>query len=673
MLLVYLIILVCWDFGITERRETPLRSFTKGNCSIALSEKDALKCHLRGNIKLFIKTYVGYTPEYLTEPKKHKKSRYLPSTQRTGRALEDADTNHFSSFEEANTIQEMQLGDKPCIYRYRPTPQDQYKRKTYGKFSLQAIRAPQELFGFDKKCVYRNRPTSQSTEEKKSIEEIYSGDKPRPCVYRYRPRPQLVENENLNEKIQRSKRNCTYRNRPGRSMENQNLDRNLMPDKFCIYRNRPGNSMEIQNLAQNLMPDIICKYRNRPLPIPQNLDTSVLLQLQNVIKRSKLPSLINHKRVHDRNFLDLFQNVRNVTEQQAEFLTIIFQYLQPDVMVEWLTNLHLATKSINKNLFVFMKEWTNVLLIPPIYLKEKLNGSPSMLPLEISLDVMSTTDDFLKLFWPFRHDVAKMNQKLALYGLTKIKSNRTKPLFYKAFASIQRQDLPIDKNKIVYSFNHSRLVEELNRTKLALFKKEFVNMGKHLFTEEERQNITRYTNKALALINETAPFLYKSIVQLVSAFAFYKTEDRSYSAGSTRSLLGVIWLNPSAGRKWTIPMYAEMIIHEFIHTHLFYAELVHGCFSDPVTVSDTKVFSVARTVPRDYDKSFHAAYVNTGVAVFHARAGYLSRAKQLTYQIRRGVDTLIKANKEKNLLDKSGKAMLQFLDDFLDMARIQRH
>lgn len=262
------------------------------------------------------------------------------------------------------------------------------------------------------------------------------------------------------------------------------------------------------------------------------------------------------------------------------------------------------------------------------------------MPLEISLDVMSTTDDFLKLFWPFRHDVAEMNQKLALYGLTKtINSNKTKSMFHKAFARIQRQDLPYEDNKIVYSFNHPNLVEELNNTKLALFKKEFVDMRKHIFNEQEQQAITENTNKALMLINDTVPFLYKSIVQLVSVFAFYKTEDRSYNAGSTRSLLGVIWLNPSAGRKWTIPMYAEMIVHEFIHTHLFYAELVHGCFSDPMTVSDTKVFSVARTVPRDYDKSFHAAYVNTGVAAFHARAGYLSRAKQLAYQIRRGVDT----------------------------------
>lgn len=340
-------------------------------------------------------------------------------------------------------------------------------------------------------------------------------------------------------------------------------------------------------------------------------------------------------------------------------------------ITEWLINLQFAVKSISDNVFVFFKDWTNFLQMH-ISVSPRLSSIDDqlMLPIETSLEAMSITDGFMQLFWPFRHDVSKMNQKLALYGLTNtINTKKTKSSFFQSITSKQKIELPCAEQKIIYSFDHPKLVEAMNRTELASFSKSFVEERKHIFTKDEQRDISETTDKALTLINTTAPFLYRSIVQLVSTFAFYKTEDKTYQGGSISSLLGVIWLDPSAGNKWNIQTYAEMIVHEFIHTHLFYAEMVHGTYSDPGLISKAKVVSAIRKQPRDYDKSFHAAYVATGLATFHSRTGYLERARELTTTLRQSVDSLIDVNKKTGVLDESGNAMLQFLDDFLKVAK----
>ena len=132
-------------------------------------------------------------------------------------------------------------------------------------------------------------------------------------------------------------------------------------------------------------------------------------------------------------------------------------------------------------------------------------------------------------------------------------------------------------------------------------------------------------------------------------------------------------MDPSTGEEWTAPFFAEMIVHEFIHTHLFNAELVHGTYSDNNLLSKAKVTSAIRGQLRDYDKSLHAAYIAAGLATFHSKAGYLERAEQLTSTLRSSVDDLKKANLKTGVLDESGTAMLNFLVDCIDLTRMQRN
>ena len=338
----------------------------------------------------------------------------------------------------------------------------------------------------------------------------------------------------------------------------------------------------------------------------------------------------------------------------------------------WLERLKSARKHFSSNLNDFIKEWSTFLPVDDDIMTSKGDPSePERLSLHASLVAVGLTDVFLRLFWPFRYDVSEMNQKLGIYGITnRIVVENIKSEFFKALESIQAVKMPYAENEIILSFEHPELVDGMNRSKLVVFSNNFVRDGKHFFDELEQLDITDKTQQAMALIKKTSPELYASLVQLVSCFAFYKTENPKYLGGSTSSALGVIWLDPSAGEEWTVPFYAEMIVHEFIHTHLFYAELVHGTYSGSIPLSEAKVVSTIRGQSRDYDKSLHAAYVAAGLATFHARAGYLERAEQLTKTLRSSVDELEAVNTETGVLDESGTAMMEFLVDYMALTKM---
>ena len=342
---------------------------------------------------------------------------------------------------------------------------------------------------------------------------------------------------------------------------------------------------------------------------------------------------------------------------------------------DWLEVLQSARKHFSNDLGNFLKEWPALLpLEKDILERVKSQSGPVSLPLHASLTAIGLTDVFMRLFWPFRFDVSKMNQKLGVYGITnKHVENHIKSEFFKALEDIQAVEMPYDDNEIILSFNHPALVDGMNRSKLVIFNEDFIKEKKHLFDVDEQNEITSKTLEAMALINATSPELYMSLKQLISCFAFYKSENPNYQGGSTSSALGIIWLDPSTGEEWTVPFLAEMIVHEFIHTHLFYAELVHGTYSDNNLLSKAKVTSAIRGQLRDYDKSLHAAYIAAGLATFHSKAGYLERAEQLTSTLRSSVDDLKNVNLKTGVLDESGTAMLNFLVDYMDLTRMQRN
>ena len=357
-------------------------------------------------------------------------------------------------------------------------------------------------------------------------------------------------------------------------------------------------------------------------------------------------------------------------ERQEDSLNKLMSKTQIRV---WLQRVQFARKLSSKNFVDFLDEWSTVLTMDKdIKADDGDQLEPKLLPVRASLVAMGLTDVFMRLFWPFRFDISEMNQKLGIYGISSlIVTENIKSDFFKALEDIQDIKMPYTENEVILSFNHLELVKGMNRSKLVVFNEDFVKDEKHLFNEVEQTEITDKTMQAMALIERTSPELYESIVQLVSCFAFYKSENRKLVGGSTSSVLGVIWLDPSAGEEWKVPFYAEMIVHEFIHTHLFYAELVHGTYTKDFPLSHAKVVSAIRKELRDYDRSLHAAYVAAGLATFHARAGYLDRAEELTTTLLSSVEALAEVNEETGVLDKSGTAILEFLMDYMALTKME--
>lgn len=228
---------------------------------------------------------------------------------------------------------------------------------------------------------------------------------------------------------------------------------------------------------------------------------------------------------------------------------------------------------------------------------------------------ISTTNAFQRLFWPFVYEVAFMNQKLALLGLTgkEVPSRIQKSAFYAALENIQAIKIPIVERKITYSFYDTDILGSMVHYDGISNDVSANNSKKHLFNANEQREIIKKTDAALELIKETMPDLHRAINQMVGCIAFYKAEDRAHISGSMTSAIGIIWFDPSATVEWTIPFYAEQIVHEYIHTSLYVAELVHGMFSDHRKLPGAKVMSSIRLEKRDYDKSFHACYVSTGL------------------------------------------------------------
>ena len=223
----------------------------------------------------------------------------------------------------------------------------------------------------------------------------------------------------------------------------------------------------------------------------------------------------------------------------------------------------------------------------------------------------------------------------------------------------------------MYSFSDLDLVSDINRTRLLKWEKDFVDAGKHEFSPEEIATITNKTNEAFVLIKDTFPELHESIVQTIGCIAFYKSENPNYVSGSISSRIGLIWLDPSSPIE-SVPFYAEYIVHEYIHNMLFAAELVHGTYSNYNLIPKSKVKSSIRRKLRPFEKSFHAAYVSTGLVLFHARAGYLNRAIQLSETLKSSVDALVEMDNRVGVLDTSGRAMLQAMDDITVMMHLQK-
>ncbi|XP_053383147.1 uncharacterized protein LOC128549734 [Mercenaria mercenaria] len=341
----------------------------------------------------------------------------------------------------------------------------------------------------------------------------------------------------------------------------------------------------------------------------------------------------------------------------------------------WFQTANTLRKNIAEGLVIFLKNWKeSIKIFSKEYMSELQFAKlfPRM-EVEISLKAIHSTDIFLNLFWPFVYKTGFMNQKLGLFGLLTIEvpEHEQKTAFYSAIEKSLQLGIPFSEREVMYSFDDdSKLIINLKSSGLLKNSEAFMNAKRHLFTHDERAEITKKMDVAMKYLHDSTPELHRTIIQLVACFAFYKSEERVHVGGTSCSTPGVIWLDPSGLQNASVQFFVEQIVHEYIHNSLCYAEMVHGIFSDHSNLPNAKSVSSIRRELRNYDKSFHAAYVSTGLVAFHARAGSLKRAEELVPALRISVDDLVKVNKQTEILTESGGAMLQAMVDFLKVIRL---
>ncbi|XP_048252642.1 uncharacterized protein LOC124141598 [Haliotis rufescens] len=342
--------------------------------------------------------------------------------------------------------------------------------------------------------------------------------------------------------------------------------------------------------------------------------------------------------------------------------------LNPDIMA-WFHEASDLLQKMSNGIDSFFKSWNDVLNMLPGDCAETDKAPMSTDDADLSL--LGLTPVFMNLFWPFRFDMNTMNQRLAAYGLTKkmFTNNETlKEKFFEELENFQGIRLPVKGNQIMFIFEEEDVVEGLNRSKLVPYSRSYTKARKHLYTKDEQEKIKLLANEALDVINKTHTELYSAMVQMVSCIAFFKDEADMFTSGTVNSALGLIWLDPR--QDWTVSFMTEKIVHEFIHTSLFYADLVHGGYKDVSRLSKVKAMSALRLEPRNYDKSLHAAYVSAGLITFHSRAGFLDRAAAYSQTLPGAVQELNRVNAETDVLDEAGRAMLDFLTDYVCLLRI---
>ena len=281
------------------------------------------------------------------------------------------------------------------------------------------------------------------------------------------------------------------------------------------------------------------------------------------------------------------------------------------------------------------------------------------------------TGTLFRQFWCFNHSINKDHQRLAIRALGGYaNTSEVKTHFYDKIKMIQGLNIPVDENRILLSFENSDVVESMNKAGLLVNPKDFTLNGSHIFSKNERQEIRKKTSQALEFIRQADSVLYNSLLQVVACIGYYKAAEKGHLGGTVSSAIGLIWLDPSKGGDWSISFLAEQIVHEYIHTTLFIAEMVRGTYTDNSRLSEALAVSAIRRQKRNYDKSFHSAYVATGLASFHTKTGGLRRASELAMYLKQSVNDLEKVQSETGILDENGAGMLLHLKTFLQKANL---
>jgi hypothetical protein len=140
------------------------------------------------------------------------------------------------------------------------------------------------------------------------------------------------------------------------------------------------------------------------------------------------------------------------------------------------------------------------------------------------------------------------------------------------------------------------------------------------FQDEDQYWVRDGISDGLALLGEVDGEIATLIPRVVGRFLIARS--RGFEAGSISDMIGTIWLNPR--RAWTPVLYADRILHEYVHQCLFLHEMTSTLFTVGVKLlaaDDAAVTSAILKRKRGLDKAYHSAFVSFVLAQLYEALG----------------------------------------------------
>ena len=149
------------------------------------------------------------------------------------------------------------------------------------------------------------------------------------------------------------------------------------------------------------------------------------------------------------------------------------------------------------------------------------------------------------------------------------------------------------------------------------------------YTDAERRRLQPIVRDGLRWLRHTFPETYLVFRLAVPFLILAKSE--AHTGGSISSRIGMAWLAPSSA--WTGQNCGEFLYHEYVHQCLFLEEMIRTVFRrDSNAISEPEnmiVSAIRRGEPRQYDRSYHSAFVAAAVIEYRARTGRTCAARSL--------------------------------------------
>ena len=180
------------------------------------------------------------------------------------------------------------------------------------------------------------------------------------------------------------------------------------------------------------------------------------------------------------------------------------------------------------------------------------------------------------------------------------------------------------------------------------------------YTHAERRLSLPVVRDGLRQFRRCFPESFAAFCEAVPFLLMAKRDD-GHLGGSVSGRIGFLWLAPSPN--WSGQDCGERLWHEYLHHALFLEDMVNTVFvRDPCAMSEpeNRVPSAVLGAARRYDRSYHSAFVASGLIEYRARLSDIDGARAVFPRLWPCLDAL--ATKQEVLTDNGADQLDRLID-----------